>query len=78
MQGPQVIGFFSLHVSIMLSTGFGVLLTMRYHHSCLRVRAAFGFSVLLGLLGLSINYTSVVHTGRLAVKFACCALCLLN
>ena len=36
--------------------------------------AAVAFSVLLGLLGLSINNTRVLHTGRLPLKFAYCAL----
>ena len=32
------------------------------------------FSALLGLLGFSINYTRVLHTGRLPPKFAYCSL----
>ena len=34
--------------------------------------AAVAFSALLGLLGLSINYTRVLQTGRLPLKFAYC------
>ena len=32
------------------------------------------FSALLGLLGFSINYTRVLHTGRLPLKFVYCTL----
>ena len=36
--------------------------------------SAVAFSVLLGLLGCSTNFTRLLHTGRLPLKFAYCAL----
>ena len=49
--------------------GFGVATT---NHAFFIV-AAVAFTVLLGLLGLSINFTPVLYTCRQPLKFAYCA-----